>query len=99
MFAHNKGQPLGLSLPMLQQGTQSSGIFDMHLYIKPLKSGDLKLKILFTKQAKAMEKLSLKVRGCLTAASPLQLHLLHVDLTGCHPNGDWVDDGCVLKDR
>lgn len=34
----------------------------------------------------------------LTAASPFQLHLLHVDLTGGHPNGDGVDDGRVLKD-
>lgn len=46
-----------------------------------------------------MEKLSLEARGGLTAASPLQLHLLHVNLTGCHPDGDRVDDGCVLRDR
>lgn len=37
--------------------------------------------------------------GCLTTASPLQLHLLHVDLTGCHPDGDRVDDSRVLKER
>lgn len=38
-------------------------------------------------------------RGCLTAASPLQLHFLHVDLTGRHPDGNWVDDGGVLEER
>lgn len=44
-------------------------------------------------------KLFLGVRNCLTAARPLQLHLLHVDLTGRHADGNWVDDGRVLQDR
>lgn len=42
---------------------------------------------------------SREARGCLTTASPLQLHFLHVDLTGRHPDGNWVDDGGVLEDR
>lgn len=40
-----------------------------------------------------------EVKGSLTAARPLQFHLLHVNLAGRHPNGDWVDDGCVLQVR
>lgn len=40
-----------------------------------------------------------EARGFLTTASPLQLHLLHVDLTGRHPDGDRVNDGRVLEER
>lgn len=40
-----------------------------------------------------------KVREFLTTASPLQLHLLHVNLTGRHPDGNWVNDGRVLWKR
>lgn len=39
-----------------------------------------------------------KTEKSRTAARPLQLHLLHVNLTGSHPDGNWVDDGRVLKD-
>lgn len=35
----------------------------------------------------------------LTTAGPLELHLLHVDLTGRHPDGNRVDNGCILKAR
>lgn len=50
-------------------------------------------------QAWCVELFSCISWGSLTAAGPLQLHLLHVDLTGCHPYGNWVDNGCVLQDR
>lgn len=49
--------------------------------------------------AKASNGRGQEVRGSLTAARPLQFHLLHVNLTGRHPNGDGVDDGCVLQVR
>ena len=43
------------------------------------------------------EPLALQGSRCLTAAGPLELHLLHVDLTWSHSNGDWVDDSGVLR--
>lgn len=32
-----------------------------------------------------------------TAGGSLELHLLHVNLTGRHPDGNWVNDGRVLE--
>ena len=53
----------------------------------------------FSKWIFRVMKVGQEARGGLTAASPLQLHFLHVDLTGRHPDGNWVNDGRVLEGR
>lgn len=35
-------------------------------------------------------------KSSFTTSCSLELHLLHVDLAGCHADGDGVDDGRIL---